>query len=242
MFNESDFKIMQWVKWLRHVYNDEIGIRNFMCDDESRKILLENLYAVLSAREASKKENESLQRSLEEMQTENDSLKKSLDESNATLRTLQATLGTIKVENNTLTQENKMLRDSLEESKTSSGSMKLFDDTLKQENAYWKNKVVKNYTPYKIRKKLMENGKIIYKQKSIDEKRDYVQLQLDTLWEENKRLNNAQTFILNLSPALQELKTRLLNTYSTKKVVNNIEEIDMSNDIDFETNSNKTSY
>ena len=114
--------------------------------------------------------------------------------------------------------------------------------TLKQENAYWKNKVVKNYTPYKIRKKLMENGKIIYKQKSIDEKRDYVQLQLDTLWEENKRLNNAQTFILNLSPALQELKTRLLNTYSTKKVVNNIEEIDMSNDIDFETNSNKTGY
>ena len=60
MFNEFDFKIMQWVKWLRHVYNDEIGIRNFMCDDESRKILLENLYAVLSAREASKKENESL--------------------------------------------------------------------------------------------------------------------------------------------------------------------------------------
>ncbi len=60
MFDETDSQTMQWVRWLRHVYNDEIGIRNFMCDDESRKILLENLYAVLSAREAAKKENESL--------------------------------------------------------------------------------------------------------------------------------------------------------------------------------------
>lgn len=60
MFDESDSKSMQWIRWLRHVYNDEIGIRNFMCDDESRKILLENLYAVLSAREAAKKENEAL--------------------------------------------------------------------------------------------------------------------------------------------------------------------------------------
>lgn len=60
MFNESDSESMLWIRWLRHVYNDEIGIRNFMCDDESRKILLENLYAVLSAREAAKKENETL--------------------------------------------------------------------------------------------------------------------------------------------------------------------------------------
>lgn len=37
---------MEWVRWIRHTYNDEIGIRNFLCDDESRKILLENLYIV----------------------------------------------------------------------------------------------------------------------------------------------------------------------------------------------------
>lgn len=60
MFDESDSESMQWIRWLRHTHNDDIGIRNFMCDDESRKILLENLYAVLSAREAEKKENEGL--------------------------------------------------------------------------------------------------------------------------------------------------------------------------------------
>lgn len=60
MFNESDAESMQWIRWLRHTHNDEIGIRNFLCDDESRKILLENLYSILSAREAAKKENETL--------------------------------------------------------------------------------------------------------------------------------------------------------------------------------------
>ena len=60
MFNESDSESMQWIRWLRHAYNDEMGIRNFMCDDESRKILLENLYTVLSAREAAKSENETI--------------------------------------------------------------------------------------------------------------------------------------------------------------------------------------
>lgn len=60
MFNEADSESMQWVRWIRHTHNDEIGIRNFLCDDESRKILLENLYAILSAREAAKKENEAL--------------------------------------------------------------------------------------------------------------------------------------------------------------------------------------
>lgn len=58
VLNESDQKSLQWIRWLRHVHNDDMGIRNIMCDDESRKILLENLYSILSAREAAKKENE----------------------------------------------------------------------------------------------------------------------------------------------------------------------------------------
>ena len=60
MFDEADLELMKWIRWLRHTHNDEIGIYNFMCDDESRKILLENLYSVLSEREALKKENESV--------------------------------------------------------------------------------------------------------------------------------------------------------------------------------------
>lgn len=57
-FDNADADMIQWMKWIRHTHNDELGIRNFMCDDESRKILLENLYAVLSVREAVLKEQE----------------------------------------------------------------------------------------------------------------------------------------------------------------------------------------
>lgn len=60
MLDEGDSDSLKWMRWLRHVYNDEIGIRNFMCDDESRKILLENLYAILSSRENAKKESEAI--------------------------------------------------------------------------------------------------------------------------------------------------------------------------------------
>lgn len=60
MYDEDDAEAMQWIRWLRHTHNDEIGVRNFMCDDESRKILLENLYSILSERETAKNENEAI--------------------------------------------------------------------------------------------------------------------------------------------------------------------------------------
>ena len=60
IFDSVNDNSIDWLRWLRHAYNDEIGIRNFMCDEESRKILLENLYSVLSAREMLKNENQSI--------------------------------------------------------------------------------------------------------------------------------------------------------------------------------------
>jgi len=60
VFREEDYKSLQWIRWLRHVHNSEADVWNFMCDDESRKILLENIYAVLSERENIKKENEAI--------------------------------------------------------------------------------------------------------------------------------------------------------------------------------------
>lgn len=42
----------KWVRWLRNVENVQLDVRNIICDDESKNVLLENLYAVLSYREA----------------------------------------------------------------------------------------------------------------------------------------------------------------------------------------------
>lgn len=56
LLNEDEMSRMSWLRWLRHSYNDQLHIRNFMCDDESRKILMEALYAELVNREAMKAE------------------------------------------------------------------------------------------------------------------------------------------------------------------------------------------
>ncbi|MCM1543137.1 MAG: type VII secretion protein EssC, partial [Blautia sp.] len=42
----------KWVRWLKNVQNEQLDVRNIVCDEESRNILLENLYVVLSGREA----------------------------------------------------------------------------------------------------------------------------------------------------------------------------------------------
>lgn len=44
----------QWAKWFRHLDNKEIGRRNIICDDESKNVILEYLYAELNRRESSK--------------------------------------------------------------------------------------------------------------------------------------------------------------------------------------------
>lgn len=58
MLDETEMNRMLWSRWLKHNYNDQLKIRNFMCDDESRKILMEDLYTELVNREARKAEND----------------------------------------------------------------------------------------------------------------------------------------------------------------------------------------
>lgn len=88
---------------------------------------------------------------------------------------------------------------------------------LNAPDAEWQTKTVSNFNAKHIRKKMMENGKIIYQMKTPQQTRKHVQDELDTLWEENKRLLNPQGFIINLSPALQKVKHQLLCEHSAKR-------------------------
>ena len=45
---------IRWLRMLPHVYNDDIGVRNIVTDDESKNIIFEYLYKELSEREAGK--------------------------------------------------------------------------------------------------------------------------------------------------------------------------------------------
>jgi S-DNA-T family DNA segregation ATPase FtsK/SpoIIIE len=52
MFKEDDCEKFAWLRWFRHVNNDNNSIRNLMYDEESKNYILENIYIELSKREA----------------------------------------------------------------------------------------------------------------------------------------------------------------------------------------------
>lgn len=56
LFDGQELERYQWLRWLRNVKNETGKIRNFMYDEESRKIILEVLYEELSGREGMKAE------------------------------------------------------------------------------------------------------------------------------------------------------------------------------------------
>jgi len=47
-------KLIQWTRMLPHVFNDDLDIRNIICEDESKNVLFEYLFKELSARETNK--------------------------------------------------------------------------------------------------------------------------------------------------------------------------------------------
>lgn len=51
--NENKDKV-RWLRMLPHVYNDAIGVRNIVCDDDSKNILFEYLYKELTFRKENK--------------------------------------------------------------------------------------------------------------------------------------------------------------------------------------------
>ncbi len=51
MFSKNDYQRWEWIKWLRHFNNDSTGFRNIAYDDQSYKLLSENLYKELMNRE-----------------------------------------------------------------------------------------------------------------------------------------------------------------------------------------------
>ncbi|NLM76035.1 MAG: nicotinate phosphoribosyltransferase [Clostridiaceae bacterium] len=74
----------------------------------------------------------------------------------------------------------------------------------------WKRKTVTNFTAKKLKIKIFEKGKCIYKTPNIDRIRNYCKEQIDTLWDEVKRLENPHEYYVDLSLPLWELKRDML--------------------------------
>jgi S-DNA-T family DNA segregation ATPase FtsK/SpoIIIE len=58
MFSQEDVEQFSWIRWLRHVENDALGVRNLIYDEDSKNLLFEHLYMELSRRESIKENND----------------------------------------------------------------------------------------------------------------------------------------------------------------------------------------
>ena len=83
-------------------------------------------------------------------------------------------------------------------------------------NAIWKRKTLTNFYAKNIRVPLFLNGECVYRSPGIEEIKKNCEEQMKTLWDEMLRFENPQTYYVDLSQALWDMKEELLNkaTYS----------------------------
>ena len=88
-----------------------------------------------------------------------------------------------------------------------SKDMMIFDP-----DATWKTKKVYNFTARELQVPVFKGGELVYKLPSLEEIRSYCLAQVDTLWDEVKRFDNPQTYYVDLSQKLWDIKYDLLKS------------------------------
>lgn len=83
-------------------------------------------------------------------------------------------------------------------------------------NAIWKRTKIRNYYVRNLRVQLFDKGECVYQSPSVDEIRDYCMEQVETLWDETLRFENPQTYYVDLSQRLWDVKNKLLSEYASK--------------------------
>ncbi|MBO4915592.1 MAG: nicotinate phosphoribosyltransferase [Oscillospiraceae bacterium] len=87
-----------------------------------------------------------------------------------------------------------------------SSTLEIFDP-----EATWKRKVVYDFEARELQVPIYKDGKLVYKRPTLDEIRKYCAEQIDTLWDEYKRFENPQTYAVDLSQKLFDIKQGLLH-------------------------------
>ena len=88
-----------------------------------------------------------------------------------------------------------------------SKDMEIFDP-----EATWKTKKVYNFVARELQVPIFRNGELVYKLPTLEEIRTYCMEQVDTLWDEVKRFDNPQTYYVDLSQKLYDIKFGLLKS------------------------------
>ncbi len=80
--------------------------------------------------------------------------------------------------------------------------------------AIWKRQTITNFYAENLRKQIFKGGKRIYELPSIEEIRQVCQSQVNSLWDEMLRFENPQTYYVDLSHELWQLKQELIRNHT----------------------------
>ena len=83
--------------------------------------------------------------------------------------------------------------------------------------APWKRKRLTNYTVKELQVPIFEKGKLIYHVPSTSDVAQYHRNQMQTLWDEVKRLRNPHNYYVDLSQNLWDLKNKMLEEKTSKE-------------------------
>lgn len=77
----------------------------------------------------------------------------------------------------------------------------------------WKKKTFTDYHIRDLLVPLFEDGKLVYRRRTVQEIAEYTKNELDTFWPEYKRPNRPQLYKVDLSKKLWALKNRMMGSY-----------------------------
>jgi nicotinate phosphoribosyltransferase len=82
----------------------------------------------------------------------------------------------------------------------------------------WKRKKLSNFTAIDLRERIFDGGRRVYDSPPIAEIQAYCRSQTGTLWEELKRFENPQTYYVDLSDELWELRKSIMKEATADEV------------------------
>ena len=89
---------------------------------------------------------------------------------------------------------------------------------LTHQTERWKKITFDNYTVRKLHVDVIKDGKLVYKLPSLKEIIDYTKKELESFWDEYKRLDKPHLYKVDLSDKLYQLKSKMLDDVRSKQV------------------------
>ena len=90
--------------------------------------------------------------------------------------------------------------------------------TLTHPTDRWKTITFTDYEIRELQKEIIKDGKVVYKMPSLNEIKKYTEKELESFWDEYRRLDRPHLFKVDLSDKLYELKTSMIEKIRGVKV------------------------